>query len=108
MNLSILPDGCRADTTVIPPLETAIVLNWPETDLGIYFHLPCPCGNLSSVSKKDISKEATRMCGGNFTHGAKWSLPNDAPCDFSATTRRLCQVANVSEIESAYLQVGMP
>ena len=38
---------------------------------------------------------ANQTCSGNSTTGARWMEPNDDPCNFSMTARRLCQLARV-------------
>ena len=92
-------DGCETDESVLEPLETgglSITLNWPESDIGQMLMLQCPCGNLSAVSGQDINNAmAQRVCGGNFSHGGQWKPAHLSPCNFSSTTRQLCQVANV-------------
>ena len=93
-------DGCVAEDTILEPLEPgglSVILEWPESDIGQTISLPCPCGNLSAVSNESINKNATRECGGTFTQGAKWDIAMSSPCNFSSVTRRLCQVANVSQ-----------
>ena len=91
-------DGCVAETTILPPLEEdglSVELMWPEADLGERVVLQCPCGNLSAFTGETINRTASRVCGGTFSAGAEWENPMDIACNFSATTRRLCQVANV-------------
>lgn len=92
-------DGCVAETTLVG-LQVQGVLNisleWPESDLGELITLPCPCGDLSNLGGAAINRNATRVCGGSFSMGARWELSMDRGCDLSITTRRLCQVANVS------------
>ena len=92
-----LPDGCEAEETVLPPLEgLSVVLKWPESPTGQNVFVQCPCGDLDTSN----DKTASRVCGGNFMSGGRWENPSVQACNFSATTRRLCQVADVSRQES--------
>ena len=89
-------DGCEEDETILPSDTLNITLSWPETNLGQVIELQCPCGTLSAETNKSISNsKARRECGGNFTHGGVWETAHVAPCNFSQTTRRLCQIAEV-------------
>ena len=109
--LFLSTDGCEADESVLEPLETgglSITLNWPESDIGQLLMLQCPCGNLSAVSGQDISNTmAQRVCGGNFSHGGEWKPAHLSPCNFSSTTRQLCQVANVRTISESAVALSM-
>lgn len=73
-------------------------LNWPEANLGEIVEIDCPCGNLSALGLGSINRRASRQCGGSFSEGALWEDPVDLACNFSSITRRLCEVASVSEI----------
>jgi hypothetical protein len=91
-------DGCEASTTMVGmslPGVADIELDWPESDLGETVSLKCPCGNFSALGG-GISRNASRVCGGDFTTGAVWETSMDSKCDLSPTTRRLCEVFNVS------------
>lgn len=94
-----LSDGCKEEKTVLPPLEPnelTVVLEWPETDIGVNRMLGCPCGNLSAITGSNVNRTAQRMCVGSFSTGAVWDTAMVRDCNFTSTTRRLCQVANVS------------
>lgn len=93
------PDRCPAEDTMIrAPDDDSnfhFSISWPETFLGDTAIEECPCGvlNLSSTSFK-----ANRTCGGTFDNGARWMAPNDSPCNFSITARRLCHLSMVKKI----------
>lgn len=80
-----------------PPGVPDVILNWPESDLGERPFLQCPCGSLFDLEGAAINRNASRMCGGDFTNGAVWEDSMDTECDLSDATRRLCQVASVSD-----------
>ena len=85
--------------TSLPPLsseDVPIILEWPETSIGINHTLPCPCGNLSTISGR-VNRNAFRFCNGSFITGAVWDAPLQQACNFSATTKKLCQITAVSE-----------
>ena len=63
---------------------------WPETNIGGEVILKCPCGEDGGII------QATRYCGGDFSNGAKWSNGNIAACNFSDLAREICQLRNVS------------
>lgn len=92
-------DGCPSETTRIPALpgfpEFFIDIHWPETNLGDTAVVECPCGGVDLNSTGLI---ATRQCGGSYTSGAIWLMPNDIRCNFSITTRRICDLARVTFI----------
>lgn len=91
-------DGCTAETTLVGLQQQGVLnisLDWPESDLGELVRLQCPCGNLADIGRA-IRRTATRVCGGTFSSGAVWEMSMDQACDLSITTRRLCEVANVS------------
>ena len=74
-----------------------MVIEWPEADLGEVVSVQCPCGNLSALSgSANFERNASRRCGGNFTAGAVWDDGNITACNFSITTRQLCQITNVT------------
>lgn len=57
--------------------------------------LSCPCGGLDLNS---TTLTATRRCEGMQEYGAVWQEhPNDANCNFSVITRKICNLANVSK-----------
>ena len=94
-----LLDGCEESQTILPPLEPnglSVVLEWSETDIGTNLTLGCPCGNLSAVTGNAVNRTAYRVCRGSFSTGAFWDTAMVSGCNFTSTTRRLCQVANVS------------
>ena len=95
-NCKIIIDGCPSETTSIPPNRNdpfpALLITWPETNIGDTARVGCPCGNIQLMS---TSLVATRRCGGSFENGARWEIANDAPCNFSDTTREICQLSNV-------------
>ena len=100
LTLSVRADGCPAETTIVGIQQLGILnitLEWPEADLGKNVILQCPCGDLSDAEGATISRFASRVCGGTFSMGAEWEASMDTDCDLSITTRRLCQVANVSQ-----------
>ena len=65
---------------------------WPETNIGEFSEVDCPCGNVTS---KVGSLIGTRYCGGDFTNGGQWRNPNVASCNFSDLAREICQLAEV-------------
>lgn len=71
-----------------------IFINWPETNIGSTAYVNCPCGNVNIETGQELV--ASRVCGGDFTNGAKWQEPFIAPCDFSDLARNICRIANVS------------
>ena len=89
-------DGCRSISTDIPSHsgnpKLIITIEWPETNIGEFAEVDCPCGNVTSSG---ASLRATRYCGGNFTNGGQWRNPDIAPCNFSDLAREICQTAQV-------------
>lgn len=91
-------DGCPAEQTFLPALEPGgleLVLQWPEADRGEVENIHCPCGNLSALGRVEFNRFASRRCGGNSIDAARWDKPMVAACNFTITTRKLCQIANV-------------
>lgn len=88
-------DGCVAESTVVE-VSPPEALDWPESDIGETVDLQCPCGNLSDLGGATVNRRALRVCGGTFTMGALWGKV-EIGCNLSPTTRRLCEVANVSD-----------
>ena len=90
-------DGCESNSTIISSTsgdpELAITIIWPEIRIGTTAYVDCPCGNLSLTSDEI---QASRYCGGNFTHGAVWDEPHVADCNFTDLTRNICRIASVS------------
>ena len=82
---------------ISPPGVQDIILNWPESDLGERRSLQCPCGSLFDLQGAAINRNASRVCEGTFTNGARWGPSMHTQCDLSDTTRRLCEVASVSD-----------
>ena len=80
----------------LEPNGSVVVLDWPETDLGVVTTIECPCGNLSALGGVAFRRTATRECGGDFIVGAMWESPMVEACNFSIATRRLCEIAEVS------------
>ena len=72
-----------------------MLLDWPETDLGVVTTIECPCGNLSALGGVAFSRTATRECGGDFSARATWEEPMVEACNFSIATRRLCEIAEM-------------
>ena len=54
----------------------------------------CPCGSNFSIGEQKI--QASRYCGGDFTYGGVWNVPNVKQCNFSDLTRSICNLLNVS------------
>jgi hypothetical protein len=79
-----------------PPGVPDIILKWPESDIGQQQTLQCPCGNLLDLDGAAINRTASRVCEGSFTEGALWGPSMHTQCDFTETTRRLCEVVDVS------------
>ena len=70
--------------------------------------MKCPCG----VDDELINRlQATRVCGGTYTSGAKWKDPICEECKFSETRKKLCSLGLVSSVEvnmcSDFLYVGL-
>ena len=95
-----------AETTTLEEDGLSVELMWPEADLGERVMLQCPCGNLSALTGETINRTASRVCGGTFSTGAEWEKPVDIACNFSPTTRRLCQAANVITIYAGFFMGG--
>ena len=94
---SFFVDGCSSTETLIPSyqsgnesLEFSII--WPEINLGDIAIVECPCGGLNLNSTALI---ATRECRGDYETGAQWRSPNVSPCNFTDTTRELCDLVEV-------------
>ena len=53
--------------------------SWPEASLtsGEAVRVPCPC---ASVEPSLNNKEATRICGGNFSSGIRWLSADTSQC----------------------------
>ena len=96
----IISDGCHSNFTIIPSHSGTerlnIVITWPETNIGGLAIVNCPCGNLS----KEGQLIAIRYCGGDFTDGAVWGIPDVVQCNFSDLAREICQLKNVINITS--------
>ena len=94
----VFKDGCPSTETVIPSSsgreDLTITIMWPETNIGGEAIVKCPCGEGGGIL------QATRYCGGDFTNGAKWSETNVAACNFSDLAREICQLRNVSLLNS--------
>lgn len=91
-------DGCASEAITIPSLTDPsldIILTWPETNIGEEAIVVCPCGG---VNLGDRTLFASRYCGGNFTHGKKWSDGHYSSCNFTDRARRICKLASVSYI----------
>lgn len=69
------------------------MIKWPETNIGGTAVVGCPCG--SGTSEGRHSLQATRYCGGDFTNGAQWAIPDVVHCNFSDLARHICQLRNV-------------
>ena len=82
----------------------AVVINWPETNLGLTADLECPCGRLNLRSTQ---LRATRYCGGDFDTGGQWENPSVVACNTSDITRQICRLSNVSELQSALILSGV-
>jgi hypothetical protein len=87
---------CPPDVTRLPSpdgnTELDIVINWRDTLLGKTQIVECPCDfNLS-----ETNLVAIRECNGTSTTRAQWLPANVTACDFSVTTRRLCQLASLN------------
>lgn len=65
---------------------------WPETDLGLYAMLDCPCSHLLN----ELAGQSLRLCGGDYIGGAHWS-DDISTCVAltSVITGNLCQAATV-------------
>ena len=97
INFFMVKDGCSSENTLIPSYEGNNLLDfnitWPETNLGHYAVIECPCGGLNLSSTALI---ATRKCGGTYEDGAVWETAMVSACNFTDTTRELCDLASVS------------
>ena len=69
-------------------------IEWPESEIGQNVNESCACGSLDTTG---IDRQATRVCGGNYTDGAVWMAQEVSQCDFSNTTLQLCQATQVSQ-----------
>ena len=92
-----LKDGCSSSDTLVPSYQGNRALDfnitWPETNLGHTAVVECPCGGLNLSSSVLL---ATRKCGGSYDTGAVWEGPKVSACNFTDTTRELCNLASVS------------
>lgn len=69
---------------------------WPLTDLipgSFKVLLNCPCKSLKSDDLQFT--RASRVCGGNFTAGAAWQIPDITACKFDAYTQMICNSSQV-------------
>ena len=90
-----ITDGCLSDGTVIPSSgdsKLTIILEWPETNIGVIAEADCECGTLGH----HLKLKATRYCGGSFTDGALWDIPDVTQCNFSDLARDICSLNGVS------------
>ena len=99
---SMFADGCGAETVTVPlaDLEEPVLLDWPEINLGEIASVQWdPCEDLTALGGISIRRTAIRTCEGTFTMRASWGPPMiqvEYNFDFTPTSRRLCNVANVS------------
>ena len=90
-----ITDGCSSDVTIIPSSfdsDLTIRLDWPETNIGVIAEADCECGTLGH----HLKLKATRYCGGSFTDGALWNIPDLIQCSFSDIARNICSLNGVS------------
>ena len=76
-------------------------LLWPETDLGQYANVECPCYDII----RSLAGRAFRLCDGNYSSSAYWSNGVDISLcvtESSDITSALCQAAMVN---TGYLQL---
>lgn len=80
-------DGCKLEAT-----DNHL---WPETDLGKYRSVECPCSEIAG----SLSGRLLRFCGGDYQAGAQWSTTDNRMCAVfnSNITAILCQMATVSK-----------
>ena len=91
---SIYLDGCNYSKDSIDiDSETAIDIDWPETNLGITVSVPCPCAEFAG----SLAGRAFRHCGGTYSQGARWEDFDVGNCNIlkSETTLHLCKAAKV-------------
>ena len=91
----MISDGCLANYTIIPSHsgrpDLELVIEWPETNIGVVAVVGCPCGN----GRSEGQLQARRYCGGNPNFGGIWSTADVVRCNFSDLAREICNLANV-------------
>ena len=94
--LQCMIDGCRANYSIIPSnspdrMDLDINITWPEANIGERVRVNCPCGD----SSQEEGLQARRYCGGDFTNGAHWEVPDIEACRFSDIAREICRLNDV-------------
>lgn len=59
-------------------------LNWEEVAIGVTAMQECPC------SQAMISRQASRVCSGEFINGGSWMDSNASACEFDPLAWDLC------------------
>ena len=92
-------DRCEAETTVAD--FGPILLHWPVSNIGdtVRFQWDA-CEDLTALGGNAILRNASRSCAGTFPTEAIWEeiiFTTENDFVFTFTTRRLCDVATVSD-----------
>ena len=98
--LSFLADGCPAETS--DDCSNVGNIEWPETEIGVLVSIRCPCGP-ESENPLPESVAATRMCGGDYVEGARWTVPVCDMCRFTDNRLRLCELLQVCSTVITYV-----
>jgi hypothetical protein len=101
----IFADHCEAETTLVEITRRGpILLDWPVSNIGDTVNFQWDsCEDLTTLGGNVILRNASRSCGRGFPAGAGWEAVffvtvTESGFDFTFTTRRLCDVASVSDI----------
>jgi hypothetical protein len=97
----IFADHCEAETTLVEITRRGpILLDWPVSNIGDTVNFQWDsCEDLTTLGGNAILRNASRSCAGAFPAGARWEpVVTESGFVFTFTTRRLCDVASVSDI----------
>ena len=100
INAPYQKDGCQKEDTII----NGEVLEWPESNIGDTVVISCPCGGIDLSS---TGLTASRKCEGSFETGAKWEDPMNEKCNFTETTKAICELAGVSYIVPVFVIIAI-
>ena len=97
-------DGCEAIED--EPLNSnfpSISLSWPESNIGTFHSLSCPC--LDNPGGAGSQPNVTHTCMGNFTSKAGWQPVNYSQCGFTDITFKLCETQLVCTLGTNHEKV---
>ncbi len=96
-NFFVILDGCSSKNITVPSYQGNNLLDFnitfPETNLGHVAVVECPCGGLNLSSTALLARQ---KCGGTYENGAIWEGADVSACNFTDTTRELCNLVSVS------------